>query len=115
MKFTPRASYFSLSILFLFLSQASFAGDIDKAFKSLNTGDYANANKFLREVLAEEPDNAAANYGMAKFYSSKDNKEFNLDSANRYIKASAKKIPFSPDDKQTKKFLALGVRDYTIE
>src|SRR4051812_13054577 len=115
MKFTPRTSHFPLLVLSLIFSLSSFAGDIDKAFKSLNTGDYANAQKYLREVIAEEPDNAAANYGMAKFFSSKDNKQFNLDSANRYIKASAKKVPFNPDDKQTKKFLALGVRDYTIE
>ncbi len=94
---------------------SSFAGDIDKAFKYLNTGDYPNASKYLREVLLDESENAAANYGMAKYFSFRDNKEFSLDSANSYIKKAAKKIPFNPDDKQTKKFLALGVRDYTIQ
>jgi hypothetical protein len=91
------------------------AGDLDKAFKYLNTGDYLNANKFLREALSDEPDNAAANWGMAKYFSSKDNKAYQLDSAIYYVKKAASKIPLNPDDKETKKFLSLGVRDYTIQ
>src|ERR1019366_2530039 len=102
-------------ITFLFASIALFAGDIEKAFKYLNTGDYANAQKYLREAISDEPDNAAANYGLAKFYFLKDNKLYNVDSANIYIKQAAKKIPLKPDDKQTKKFLNIGVRDYTIQ
>ena len=50
----------------------SFAGDVDKAFKYLNTGDYPNAKKYLLEALADEPDNAAVNYGLAKYFSSKE-------------------------------------------
>src|ERR1043165_335832 len=102
-------------ILFSFSLSTVFAGDIDKAFKALNTGDYANAGKYLREVLNDEWDNAGANYGMAKLYSSKDNPGYNLDSAIFYINRAVKKLPFNPDDKLTKKFLALGVRDYTIQ
>lgn len=93
----------------------ALAGDIDKAFKYLTTGDYTNAKKYLLEVLADEPDNAAANYGMAKYFASKDNAAYNLDSAIGFIKLAAKKLPFNEEDKQTKKFLALGVRDYTIQ
>ncbi len=104
---------FSAAVLFFFIPV--FAGDLDKAFKYLNTGDYPNASKYLREVILEEPGNAAVNYGMAKYFSFRDNKDYNLDSANFYIKLAAKKLPLNPDDKQTKKFLALGVRDYTIE
>ncbi|HWB63103.1 MAG TPA: WG repeat-containing protein, partial [Chitinophagales bacterium] len=55
------------------------------------------------------------NYGLAKYYFLKDNKDYNLDSANLFIKRAASKIPLPPDDKQTKKFLGLGVRDYTIK
>ena len=91
------------------------AGDLAKAFKALNTGDYLNAKKYLLEVVSDEPDNAAGNYGMAKFYFLKDNKLYNLDSANLYIKRAAKKIPLNPEDKQTKKYLTFGVRDYTIK
>lgn len=93
----------------------TMAGDLEKAYKYLNTGDYANAQKFLREVLTDEPENAAGNYGMAKFFSFKDNKAYQLDSANYYIKRAAAKIPLNPDDKESKKFLAVGVRDYTIQ
>ncbi len=93
----------------------SMAGDIDKAFKYLNTGDYPNAQKFLREVLNDEPSNAAGNYGMAKYFAAKDNAGFNLDSAIYYVVIAAKQIPFNPDDKATKKMLTLGVRDYTIQ
>ena len=69
----------------------------------------------MLEVIADEPDNAAANFGMAKFYFLKDNKLYNIDSANTYIKRAVKKSPLNPDDKQTKEYLVLGVRDYTIK
>ena len=105
---------FTFAIL-LSLQLAAFSSDLTKAFKYLNTGDYTNAQKYLLEVIADEPDNAAANFGIAKFYFLKDNKLYNLDSANAYIKRAVKKLPMNPDDKQTKKYLVLGVRDYTIK
>ncbi len=105
----------TIALLFVLMSLSSLAGDVDKAFKYLNTGDYPNAKKYLFEALADEPDNAAVNYGLSKYFSSKDNPAYNLDSAIAYINVAAMKIPFNPDDKQTKKFLALGVRDYTIQ
>ncbi len=113
-------SQFSLKLLWLSVSclisgLSVSAGDLDKAFKYLNTGDYPGANKFLKEVLADEPDNAAANWGLAKYFSAKDNKAYQLDSANYYIKKAVSKIPLNPDDKESKKFLSLGVRDYTIQ
>lgn len=101
-------------ITFLFHT-AIFAGDVDRAFKYLNAGDYPNALKFLKEAVADEPNNAAANYGLAKFYSYKDNKAYNLDSANVYILRALKRLPINPEEKEGKKFLALGVRDYTIQ
>ncbi len=65
--------------------------------------------------MAEEPQNAGANYpGMAKYYFARDNKVHNLDSANLYIKKAVKKTPMNPEDKATKKFLSLGIRDVTI-
>ncbi len=91
------------------------AGDIDKAFKYLNTGDYPNARRFLNEVISEEPGNTAAAYGLAKYFFSKDNPAYHLDSANYFVKLAAKKVPLNPDDKETKKLLNLGVRDYTIQ
>lgn len=110
----------TLNYAFVFLLTATtglyaFAGDIDKAFKYLNTGDYPNARKYLNEVVAEEPDNVAAMYGLAKYFFAKDNSSYHIDSANYYIKAAAKKLPLNPDDKNTKKLLSLGVRDYTIQ
>ena len=104
-----------LSVLLVSMYLPACASDLTKAFKYLNTGDYPNAQKFLLEVIADEPDNAAANFGMAKFYFLKDNKLYNLDSANTYIIKAAKKLPINPDDKQGKKYLVLGVRDYTIK
>lgn len=102
-------------ITYLFCSLQLLAGDIDKAFKYLNTGDYTNAYKFLMEVVREDPEHVAANYGMAKYYSLRDNAAFNIDSANAHIKRAAAKMPLNPEDKQNKKFLTLGVRDYTIQ
>lgn len=102
-------------LVLLSLCVVAFAGDIDKAFKALNTGDYPNALKYLREVLSEEGNNVAARYGMAKYYFSKDNKGFNLDSANIYITQAYKALPLNPEAKETKRYTNLGVRDYTIQ
>jgi len=100
---------------FISIQMLAFSSDLTKAFKYLNTGDYANAQKYLLEAITDEPDNAAANFGLAKFYFQKDNKLYNLDSANAFITKAVKKTPLNPDDKQTKKYLVLGVRDYTIK
>ncbi len=104
----------AMAVLLLNLSTA-FAGDIDKAFKALNTGDYPAAKKFLIEVMADEPGSAAGFYGLAKYYYSKDNKAFSLDSANMFIKEAMFKLPMNAEDKSNKKAIALGVRDYTIQ
>ena len=88
---------------------------MDKSFKYLNTGDYTNAYKYLQEAVRDEPENVAANFGLAKFYSLKDNKQYNIDSANIFVKRAAAKLPLDPKAKQTKKFLTLGVRDYTVQ
>jgi len=104
-----------LTVFFASLQLLVFSSDLTKAFKYLNTGDYPNAQKYLLEVIADDHDNAAGNFGLAKFYFQKDNKLYNLDSANSFIKKAVKKIPLNPDDKQTKKYLVLGVRDYTIK
>lgn len=108
------AKHTGILALLLVCYTTAMAGDIDKAFKYLNAGDYANARKYLSEVIYEEPKNAAANYAMAKFFYLKDNKAYNLDSANIFIKLAAEVIPM-PDNKETKKYLSLGVRDYTIQ
>lgn len=105
----------SLLAALLFTGLAAFAGDIDKAFKSLNAGDYPNARKYFMEVLADEPGSAPGFYGMAKYYFAKDNKAYHLDSANMFIKEAMHKLPMNPEDKANKKAIALGVRDYTIQ
>ena len=70
----PNFRIFKFAILiFIFTNSIAFAGDVDKAFKYLNTGDYPNAKKYLVEALTDEPENAAVNYGLAKYFSSKDN------------------------------------------
>lgn len=104
-----------LLLSFVVLCLTTFAGDIDKAYKALNSGDYANAYKFLKEVLSDEPQNVAGNFGLARYYFFKDNQAYSLDSANTYIKLAAAKIPLNQEDKENKKFNALGVRDYTIQ
>ncbi len=91
------------------------AGDIDKAYKALKSGDYTNAYKYLREVVTDEPANVAGNYHLARYFSAKDNKAYNIDSANFYIKKAMARLPLSPDDKETKKALNYDVRDYTIQ
>jgi TolA-binding protein len=91
------------------------AGDLDRAFKYINTGDYDKALQNIREELTDNPKNVAANYAMAKLYSSLDYKKYNLDSATIYINKSYAAIPVNTEDKMGKKYLKLGVRDFTIK
>jgi len=104
-----------LLVCFSALSIAAQAGDIDKAFKSLTSADYPNAFKYLKEVWSDEPGNPAAAYGLAKYFAMRDNKAYNLDSAIAYIKLAAAKMPLPTEDKNGKKWVSLGVRDYTIQ
>jgi hypothetical protein len=106
------------SILFaslLFASQSMHAGDLDRAFKNLTSGDYDKARDNIKEELDKDPKDVAANYAMAKLFSSRDYKKLDLDSATIYINKAFAAIPLKEDDKQTKKYLKYGVRDFTIK
>ena len=50
--FNHFAKWFLIGVV-TFLSSTTFAGDLDKVFKYLNSGDYNNAKKYLLEVVAE--------------------------------------------------------------
>lgn len=110
-----RSLKFTLLAVMLFYWSGVFAGDIDKAYKALNSGDYPAAIKFLKEVISDDAQSVAGNFGLAKYYFFKDNKDYNLDSANAYIKLAMARIPLNPEEKETKRINALGVRDYTIQ
>ena len=103
-----------LSIIIAWTGNAN-AGDIDNAFKYLNTGEYARAYQYLHEELVKEPKSPAVHFGLAKLFSSHDYNGYNIDSATLYINKANAAIPIPPDDKQTKKYLKLGVRDFTIQ
>lgn len=103
------------SMGFCLLFMAVSAGDIDKAYKALKAGDYSNAYKYLREVITDEPENVVGSFNLARYFSAKDNKAYNIDSANFYIKRAMAKLPLNPEDKETKKALNYDVRDYTIQ
>jgi hypothetical protein len=103
------------SVLLLLSACISKAGDLDRAFKYINTGDYDKALQNIREELNDDDKNVAANYAMAKLYSSRDFKKYNMDSATIYINKSYAAIPLHSDDKLTKKYSKLGVRDFTIK
>jgi hypothetical protein len=92
-----------------------YAGDLDRAFKYINTGEYDKALQNIREELNDDNKNTAANFAMAKLFSSKDYKKYNIDSATIYINKAYAAMPLKPDDKQTKKYVKLGVRDFTIK
>jgi len=104
----------NLLLSFILLLTAANAGDLDRAFKYINTGEYDKAYQNIREELNDDQKNVAANFAMAKLFSSRDFKKYNIDSATIYINKSYKAIPLNPDDKQAKKYLKLGVRDFTI-
>jgi hypothetical protein len=99
----------------LLIANMAVAGDLERAFKYINTGEYDKAQQSIKEELIDDPKNVAANYAMAKLFSSKDFKRYSIDSATIYINKSYAAIPLKADDKQTKKYLKLGVRDFTIK
>ena len=96
------------------LTHTMAAGDITHAFKCLNTGEYDKAYLYLHEELIREPKSTVVHFGLAKLFSSHDYRGFNLDSATIYINAANAATPLPLDDKETKKYLKLGLRDFTI-
>lgn len=104
----------SIACITLLTAQSILAGDLDKAFKNINSGDYDKARASIKEELEKDPKDVAANYAMAKLFSARDYKSLNLDSATIYVNKTYGAIPLKEDDKQTKKYLKYGVRDFTI-
>lgn len=104
----------SLACTALLTAQVLLAGDLDRAFKNINSGDYDKARASIKEELEKDPKDVAANYAMAKLFSARDYKSMNLDSATIYVNKAYAAIPLKEDDKQTKKYLKYGVRDFTI-
>jgi len=104
-----------LLFLFSFFFFSANAGDVKKGFKLLNTGVYDEAIQNFYDELKNAPENVAANYGLAKVFSAKDFQRNNLDSAFLFAQRAFVKIPLKPDDKETKKYLEFGVRDFTIQ
>ncbi|MBS1685191.1 MAG: WG repeat-containing protein [Bacteroidetes bacterium] len=105
----------SLTCLSLLTAHTLLAGDLDRAFKNINSGDYDKARASIKEELDKDPKDVAANYAMAKLFSARDYKAMDLDSATIYVNKAFAAIPLKEDDKQTKKYLKYGVRDFTIQ
>ena len=76
---------FSLKTLlfFVFISTASFAGKIEKAFACLNEFNYFEAKRLFYESLNKKP--VPASYGLATIYYKKDNPFHNIDSSYKYV------------------------------
>ncbi|MDW8272877.1 MAG: WG repeat-containing protein [Chitinophagales bacterium] len=105
----------ALATLLSLICNIACAGDLKKAFRLINTGRYEEAISHFADELKDMPDNVAANYGMAKVFSAKDFNRYNLDSAFIFAQRAFLKLPLKPDDKQTKKYLEFGVRDFTVQ
>jgi len=102
-------------LFFTFSFSTLYAVDLKKGFKLLNTGVYDEAIQNFYDELKDAPENVAANYGLAKVFSAKDFQRNNLDSAFLFAQRAFVKIPLNPDEKETKKYLEFGVRDFTIQ
>lgn len=61
---------------------------LDKAFTTLNAGEYNYFQELLYRIAGRN-DNPAAEYWLSQIYFLKDNKKYNLDSGNRYSLRSA--------------------------
>ncbi len=112
-KSTTKFWFFVLALLML--SASVQAGDVKKGFKLLTTGQYDEAIQNFYDELKGAPEHVAANYGLAKVFSAKDFARYNLDSAFLFAQRAFVKVPLNPDDKNTKKYLEFGVRDFTIQ
>jgi hypothetical protein len=111
-----KESFISITLLLLTFSfSTTYAGDVKKGFKLLNTGVYNEAIQNFYDELKSSPENVAANYGLAKIFKAKDFKRYNLDSAFLFAQRAFVKTPLNPDDKESKKYLEFGVRDFTVQ
>lgn len=114
----PSASkYFTIWCL-IFLSTCSQfirAQSLEKAFAALNAGDYLICTAAFQQLLIKDPENPVAAYGLSKTYVMPDNKDFNLDSANRYIAIGVKGLNRAWKEQELKKNRALGYREFTVK
>jgi hypothetical protein len=91
---------------FIFFSNFSFAGKIDKAFESLKQMNYFEAKMLFEKELSDFV--TPASYGLSVIYFRTDNPFHNLDSANKYIAYA--EINFGKQtEKEIKRFSEYGV------
>ena len=94
--------YFTLFIAFSFPFFVT-GQSLDKAFAALNAGEYDYAAELLYRIT-QKNDDPVAEYGLAQIYFMKDNKKYNLDSANHYLLRSAAVLNKSWKESDPKKF-----------
>src|SRR5262245_3053641 len=102
-------------VLILVLCQVSaFSQSLSKSFNYYYAGQYEQANEAFHKILAKVTDNPAAAYGLANVFFMKDNRKYNLDSANHYIIKATKGLRKQWKTGDLKKFQAVGYREFTV-
>lgn len=86
----------------------------DKAFAAYNAGDYVLAESSFRAMLLKNPGHPVAAFGLAKTYFMKDNRQYNIDSANYYAMKAAAGLNTTWKEADLKKFQAAGYRAFTV-
>ncbi|MCY7411141.1 MAG: WG repeat-containing protein [Chitinophagales bacterium] len=98
----------------LLISAVAFSQSLSKSFGFLNSGAYDLAQTSFQKILKDNPQNGAAQFGMAKLFFMKDFNQYNLDSANAYNAASASRLTKDRTTEEKKQFPKVGYRDYTV-
>src|SRR5690554_213476 len=98
-----------LLIIFLLSISSSYAGGIDKGFKSLKIANYFDAKQRFEKKLKKEA--GIANYGLAIIYGRSDNPFHNYDNAYSCI-FQADQLYYQLSEKKKTKYRAYG---YTRE
>src|SRR5438552_17571517 len=77
---------------------------LNKAHVSFSGGHYEAASTMLYQLVLREDPNPAAQYLLARTFFMKDNPQYNLDSANKYILMSEKYLSHPWKKRELKKF-----------
>lgn len=105
---------FLIMVLLIIQNSLSGAQSLDKAFAAYNAGSYELATSYFREILVKKPEHPVAEFGLAKIFFMRDNKQFSLDSANYYAIKCATGLDKTWKESDQENFLAAGYRKFTV-
>ncbi len=103
------------SICFVTVAFIICSCKLEKAYKDLNAGRYADAREKLASLQQKKDNHPAVQYGWALWYYSQDNADRNLDSAQVFLQKAQSSIDSIDKPKKRQRYAELGVRPYLLQ